>query len=151
MNLVLEPEPVVLPGMHYVFVERVGPFKTNAGQAWQAAHTSLSELGKKNEIVGYLSLYKIGPQVYRAGFALAQAPVELPAGMDYEKFAGGKYLRFVLTGPYSDLPAASGQAWSTFEEKGFPARDAFAVEQYLNRPGVTPEDQLVTHILIPVA
>jgi effector-binding domain-containing protein len=29
-------------------------------------------------------------------------------------------------------------------------RDDFAIENYMNDPRVTPEDQLITHILIPV-
>lgn len=150
MDLHMDPEPIDLAPMHYVFVEKVGPFTANAGQAWQTAHTFRPEIAKRNEIVGFVSLYKRGPEIYRAGFALSQAPIELPAGLTYESFPGGRYLRFVLTGPYSDLPAASGRAWSTFEEKGLPARDGFAVEQYLNDPRVTPENELLTHILIPV-
>jgi DNA gyrase inhibitor GyrI len=150
MNFEMGAEPVSLPAMHFVFVEKVGPFEVNAPQAWQNAHALVPELVKRNEIVGFLSLYKREPQIYRAGFALAAAPVELPAGMGYEQFSGGKYVRFVLIGSYSNMPAASGRAWSDFEEKGFPARDAFAVEQYMNDPRVTPEDQLITHILIPV-
>ena len=150
MNLTEAAEVVQVPEAHYVFVERIGPFQTNAGQAWQSAHSFVQELKKKNQIGGYLSLYKVGPKVYRAGFALTAPPTDLPQGLTYERFPGGKYVQFVLTGPYSDLPAASGRAWSVVEEKGLPLRDAFAMEQYMNDPGVTPEDQLITHILIPV-
>ena len=97
-----------------------------------------------------MSLYKTGPKVYRAGFALAGPPVDLPAGLAYEHFNGGKYARFILTGPYSDLPAASGVVWSTIGEKKTAVRDDFAIENYMNDPRVTPEDQLITHIMIPV-
>jgi len=149
MNLTPEPEIVTFPATHYIFVEKHGDFHSIAPQAWTSAHTFVPELSTKNTITGYMSLYKVGPKMYRAGFALAEAPVDLPGGMAYEQFAGGRYARFVLTGPYADLPAASGKAWKTVEEKKIPLRDDYAIENYLNDPRVTPEDQLITHILIP--
>ena len=151
MNLTQEPEVVNFPPTHYVFVEKIGPFMQTAWQAWQSAHSFVPELTKKNKITGYMSLYKIAPEIYRAGFALAETPVDLPGDLAYEKFAGGKYSRFTLTGPYSDLPAASGQVWKTTEEMKIPLRDDYAVENYMNDPRVTPEDQLITQILIPTA
>lgn len=151
MNLSQEPEIVNFPSIHYVFVEKVGPFLHNAGQAWQTAHTFVPELSKKNKITGYMSLYKMGPKVYRAGFALSAPPVDLPEGLAYQKFDGGRYSRFVLTGPYSDLPAASGAAWNIVAEKHLPVRDDYAIENYMNDPRVTPEDQLITHIMLPAA
>ncbi len=150
MNLTSDPQVVNFPATHYVFVEKTGPFMDTAPAAWQSAHTFVPELSKKNQVTGYLSLYKRGPKIYRAGFALAGPPVDLPAGLAYEQFNGGKYLSFVLTGPYSDLPAASGAAWNTVGEKKIALRDDFAIENYMNDPRSTPEDQLITHILIPV-
>lgn len=38
MNLTELPESVTWPETHYVFVERIGPFPTNAPQAWQSLH-----------------------------------------------------------------------------------------------------------------
>jgi predicted transcriptional regulator YdeE len=150
MNLSPEPETVNFPEAHYVYVEKTGQFASTAPQAWESAHKFVPELSMKNQITGYMSLYKIGPKLYRAGFALAAAPVDLPEGMAYEKFAGGKYSRFVLTGPYSNLGAASGQAWNTVAEKKLPVRDDWAIENYKNDPRGTPEDQLITEILIPI-
>jgi DNA gyrase inhibitor GyrI len=151
MNLTQEPEIVNFPATQYVFVEKVGPFMQTAGQAWQAAHTFVPELSKKNQITAYMSLYKMGPKVYRAGFGLSAPPVDLPEGLAQETFEGGKYARFVLTGPYTDLPAASGQVWNMVAEKKLPLRDGFAIENYMNDPRVTPADQLITHILVPIA
>ena len=149
MNLTSDPQVVHFPATHYVFVEKTWPFQNTAPAAWQSAHAFVPELSKKNQIAGYMSLYKMGPKVYRAGFALAGPPVDLPHGLAYEKFNGGKFVRFVLTGPYSDLPAASGAAWNTASEKKIAVRDDFAIENYMNDRRVTPEDQLITHILIP--
>lgn len=150
MNLTQEPEIVNLPAMHYVYVEKVGSFQQNAGQAWQQAHSLVSGLLEKNKIVGHMSLYKIGPQIYRAGFALAGPPVDVPSGLLYEEFEGGKYARFILTGGYGNLPAASGEVWRRIELAHLKVREGFAVEDYKNDPRVTPEDQLITHIELPI-
>ncbi len=150
MNLTLTAEIVTFPASHYVFVEKIGPFMQNAGAAWTEAHTCTPALSEHNQITGYMSLYKMGPQVYRAGFALSAAPKELPKGLTYEKFAGGKYARFVLTGAYSDLPQASGAVWKIAKET-LQVRDDFAIENYVNDPRVTPEPELKTEILVPVA
>lgn len=149
MNLTQEPEIVTWPETHYVFVEKIGPFMQNAGQAWQTAHSFVPALSEHNKITGYTSLYKVGPKVYRAGFALAAPPVELPEGLAYERFEGGKYSRFVLTGPYTNLPQASGRVFEIVAEKKIKQRDDFCIENYTNDPRITPEDQLVTEILVP--
>jgi predicted transcriptional regulator YdeE len=149
VNLTKEPEIVNFPATHYVFVEKHGDFHSIAGQAWKSAHAFVPELSMKNNITGYMSLYKGGAKMYRAGFALSGAPVDLPSGLAYEKFAGGKYARFVLTGPYTELPQASQQVWNTVAEKKISVRDEYAIENYLNDPNVTPEDQLMTEILVP--
>ena len=150
-NLTEHPELITWPEIHYVFVERIGPFMENAGAAWQQAHPHIPALSENNTVTGYMALYKMGPKIYRAGFALSGPPADLPQGLAYEKFEGGKYVRFVLTGPYTDLPAASGQVWSSVAEKKISLRDDFAIENYRNDPRVTPEDQLITHILVPTA
>lgn len=150
MNFTENPEAVNWPEMHYVFVEKIGSFMQNAGAAWQQAHPLVPALLENNKITGYMALYKIGPKIYRAGFSLASPPAKLPEGLQYEKFHGGKYARFELTGPYDDLPQASGRAWAIVGEKKMDVRDDFAIENYVNDPSTTPPEQLVTHILIPV-
>jgi effector-binding domain-containing protein len=149
MNLTLEPTIVDWPETDYVFVEKVGPFMQNAPQAWLEAHKLAPALTEHNQITGYMSLYKMGPQVYRAGFALDRPPKDLPEGLAYERFPGGKYSRFVLTGSYSQLPAASGAVWNAVAEKKIAVRDDFAIENYINDPRQTPEDELITEILVP--
>jgi len=47
------------------------------------------------------------------------------------------------------LPAASGRAWEIAAEKQIPLRDGFAIENYVNDPQTTPQDQLITEILFP--
>jgi effector-binding domain-containing protein len=93
----------------------------------------------------------MNPNVYRAGFALASAPVKLPSELKYEKFHGGKYSKFVLTGPYSQLGPASGRVWEIVAKNDIMVRPDFAIENYVNDPSTTPDDNLITEILVPTA
>jgi predicted transcriptional regulator YdeE len=151
MNLTEEPEIVQWPATHYVFIEKTGPFSKIAPEAWGTAHSVAPLLSENNQIKGYMSLYRMNPNVYRAGFALAAAPVKLPAELSYELFEGGEYSRFVLTGPFSDLPAATGRAWEIVSKSDIMVRPEFAIEHYVTDPRVTPEEKLITEILIPTA
>lgn len=149
MNLTQVPESVNWPETHYVFLEKVGPFMNTAPQAWTDVHKLIPAVAEHNQIIGYMSLYKVGPQIYRAGVAVSAPPADLPAGLQYEKFSGGRYSKFVLTGSYSQLPEASGRAFQLAEEHNLPLRNAFNIENYVNDPRATPEDQLITEILFP--
>ena len=149
MNLNETPEIVNWPPTHFVFVEKVGPFMQNAPQAWQDLHKLLPQIAGKSQVTGHLSLYKVGPKIYRAGVSVAAPPDELPDGLKYEEFKGGKYSRFELAGSYAQLPQASGRVHELVAEKKLKTRDDFCIENYVNDPRTTPEDQLLTQILIP--
>ena len=149
MNLTEAAQIVNWPETHYVFLEKIGPFQNTAPAAWQALQKSVPAIAEHHKITGFMSLYKVGPKIYRAGVAVAAAPQKLPEGLAYEKFKGGKYMKFVLTGPYSNLPQASGRVFEIVAEKKLQMRDDFCIENYTNDPRTTPEDKLVTEILLP--
>jgi len=149
INLTQEPETVTWPETHYVFIEKIGPFQDTAPKAWQELHKLVPGISEHNKITGYMSLYKVGPKLYRAALSLAAEPKNLPANLKYEKFRGGKYNRFVLTGSYANLPEASGRVFEIVVEKKIQMRDDYCIENYANDPRTSPEDQLVTQILIP--
>jgi len=151
MKLTEEPEIVTWPVTRYVFIEKVGPFQDTAPQAWQNLHQLVPQISEHNRITGYLSLYKVQGKVYRAGVAIVDGPAKLPDGVEYLEFQGGKYSRFVLTGPHSDLPQACGRVFAIVGEKKIRQRDDFCIENYANDPRTTPEEQLITQILIPTA
>jgi DNA gyrase inhibitor GyrI len=149
-NLTQVPDVVTWPETHYVFVEKIGPFQNTAPQAWKDLHQLVPQISERNKITGYMSFYKVEPKIYRAGVSLAAAPPEdLPEGLQYTKFKGGKYSRFVLTGPYSNLPEACGRVFEIVSERKIQLRDDYYIENYVNDPRTTPEPHLVTEILIP--
>jgi effector-binding domain-containing protein len=149
VNLTETPEIVEWPKTHYVYVEKIGPFQTNAPEAWQNLHSSVAYIAEHNQIIGYLSLYKMEPQAYRAGVAIAGPPAMLPVGISYLEFNGGKYSRFVLTGPYSNLGRATGRVMELVTETRLPLRNDYFIENYVNDPRTTPEEQLISQILVP--
>ena len=140
MKLTQDPQIVTWPETHYVFVGKVGPFQNTAPQAWQEVHPLVSRISEHNKVAGYMSLYKTGPKIYRAGVAVAAEPKNLPENVRYEKFKGGKYSKFVLTGSYANLPEASGRVFEIVAEKKIQMRDDYCIENYTNDPRTTPED-----------
>ena len=96
------------------------------------------------ERVWHLHPEQLGPGRFR------QALPAMPQGR-YELFASGMYSRFVLTGPYSDLPAATGRVFEIVAQRGMMLRSDFCIESYVNDPRTTPEDKLITEILLPTA
>jgi DNA gyrase inhibitor GyrI len=151
MNLTETPKIVTWPPTHYIYVEKTGPFQTNAQQAWKDLHSYIPRVAEHNQITGYISLYKVGPQVYRAGLSLAAAPQKLPPGVEAMEFAGGKYSCFTLTGSYANLGPASGRVHEIVAETKLPLRDDYFIENYVNDPRHTPEAELITEILVPTA
>jgi len=56
----------------------------------------------------------------------------------------------VLTGSYANLGAATSRVVERIGELRLERRDDFWIENYLNDPKTTPEDELVTEILVPI-
>jgi effector-binding domain-containing protein len=146
INLSAEPEVVTRPAMHYLFIEKSGDIPTIAAGTWQTVEKFAPAIGR---IVGACALYKCEPGVYRAGYILAERPASIPEGLTYEEVPGGKYARFVLTGPYSQLPQATGRAFELVAEKQVSLRDGFNIENYVTDPRTTPQEQSITEILFP--
>jgi DNA gyrase inhibitor GyrI len=151
MKLTKVPKIVKWPATHYVFIEKVGPFQNTAPKAWDSLHKLVPALKEKNKITTYFSLYKFKPKMtYRAGVGVSAKPKGLPKGMKYEKFKGGKYSRFVLTGPYSELPEACGIVFDIVKTKPIKMRPDFCIENYVNDPTkLKPGEEPITQILIP--
>jgi AraC family transcriptional regulator len=158
MNLTSNPEIVTRPATHYVFLQRQGPFSEVAPPAWDAMFPILRSQIEEKDIVEFLGLSgidraKLGEDamIYQAGVALKHAPTSPLKGLQYRKIESGVYARFLLIGPYSQIWSAFDQVFKTMAEKKISLREEFCIENYLNDPKETPEDQLQTEILIPAA
>ena len=146
-----EPETVNWPESHFVFVELIGSIPENAQKAWKTIEPLIPQIAAKNQMTGAAAIYKPGAGIYRAGFLLAAAAVDLPEGVQYEKVKCGKYARFLLNGPYDQLPGATQKAFDIVAEKRIVLRDDFNIEHYITDPRTTPQEQSITEILFPLA
>ena len=150
MNLSTKPDIITFPVTHYVYVEKAGAFHLTAMAAWAELHALVPQLAESVTIKGYMSLYKVDPLIYCAGVSIETAPQTLPSGLKYIQFEGGKYNRFTFTGPYTDLPAASGKVFETIIKDHVQVRDDYFIENYVSDPKTTPENKSVTEILVPI-
>jgi AraC family transcriptional regulator len=157
MNLSAEFEPVRRPLIHYAFLEKHGPFAEVAPPLWNDLLPLLGKLDQQ-QVREYLGMSGIdksrtgeATMIYQAGVALAQEPDKLPGGLVHRAIKGGKYARFLLIGPYSHIWMAFDRIFKSLSEKRVTLRPEFCIENYLNDPRVTPEDQLQTELLVPIA
>ncbi len=157
VNLTPEFDIVKRPATHYVFLEKHGPFAEIAPPTWDEMFPLLFSQIDQMEIASFLGLSGIDKtrngedaMIYEAGVGLNSAPAKPLKGLQYKKINAGDYARFLLTGAYSQIWIAFNQIFKTLAENKVELRPEFCIENYLNDPKLTPEDQLKTELLIPV-
>jgi AraC family transcriptional regulator len=157
VNLTPKYDLVNRPVTYYVFLEKHGPFAEVAPPTWNEMFALLYSQLDPGKFVEFLGLSgidktKVGEDamIYQAGVALASEP-EKPLGLQYRKIKSGKYARFLLTGPYAQIWPAFDQIFKTLAENKVELRPEYCIENYLNDPKQTSEDQLLTELLIPAA
>ncbi|HUB30865.1 MAG TPA: GyrI-like domain-containing protein, partial [Terracidiphilus sp.] len=157
MNLSATFETVTRPLTHYVFLEKRGPFGEVAPPLWNELQPLIPRL-EQSEIREYLGVSGVDKSragedamIYQAGVSMAAEPKKLPAGLQHRAIPAGRYARFVLTGPYAQIWMAFDRVFKTLAEKRVELRPEFCLENYLNDPRETPEEKLLTEILVPVA
>jgi AraC family transcriptional regulator len=158
MNLTSKFEIVNRPPAHFVFLERRGSPPEIAPGTWEAMFPLLyAQVDPKTfvEFLGLSGMDRSRPgedsMIYEAGVTVSAAPSAPIKGLQHKKIEGGKYARFLLTGPYSHIWSAFSQIFKTLADEKVKLREDFCIENYLNDPKETPEDQLLTEILIPTA
>jgi AraC family transcriptional regulator len=158
MNLTKNFEIVTRPATHYVFLEKHGPFAEIAPPTWDEMHSLVANQIPQQQVKEFLGLSgidrsKMGEDsmIYQAGVAVTDAPERPMKGLQYRKIESGKYARFLLIGPYAHIAPAFDQVFKALAEKNVTLREEYCIENYLNDPKVTPEDQLQTELLIPAA
>jgi AraC family transcriptional regulator len=148
---------VARPLTHYVFLERRGPFAEVAPPLWNELLPTVQSMNPEEvrEYLGLSGIDKSNPgeeaMIYQAGVGLASIPGHLPARLQQRSIKSGKYARFLIIGPYTQIWRAFDLIFKTLAEKQVPLRPEFCIENYLNDPRITPEDALKAELLIPVA
>lgn len=157
VNMTSEFETVTRPLTHYVFLEKRGPFAEIAPPLWNEFLPLVQRFNRQEirEYLGVSGIDKTRPgedaMIYQAGVSLADKPGDLPAGLQHRSIKSGKYARFLLTGSYAQIWPAFDRIFKTLGEAKAELRPEFCIENYLNDPSVTPEAQLKTELLVPIA
>lgn len=156
VNMNSEFDIVTRPVTHYVFLEKRGPFAEVAPPLWSEFLPHLRHINAA-EVREYLGVSGVDKSragedamIYEAGVALAQKPSKLPEGLQERSIKSGRYARFLLTGPYTQIWPAFDKIFRTLAEKKVTLRPEYCIENYLNDPQTTPEEQLKTELLVPV-
>ncbi|KAA6456964.1 AraC family transcriptional regulator [Acidobacteria bacterium AB60] len=156
VNLTPDFEAVTRPITHYVFLENRGPFAEIAPPLWEelSKYTPRLEQRHIREYLGVSGIDKSSPgeeaMIYQAGIALAEIPGDLPSPLQRRTIKSGRYARFLLTGPYTQIWPAFDHIFKTLAEANVALRPEFCIENYLNDPRTTPEAQLQTELLVPI-
>jgi len=99
-ELTQEPQIVTWPEMHYVFIEKIGPFQNTAPQAWQEVHPLFRDFGTQQNHGVHEPLQSRSKALSRRG-SLAAEPKNLPANLTYRN-SKAQVQPFVLTGSYAN-------------------------------------------------
>jgi AraC family transcriptional regulator len=85
------------------------------------------------------------------GLAAGSEPVLEDDEVRWLDIAGGRHAVYRHVGPYTQIGEAFGRFYGLWlPQSGLTLRAAPPLELYLNSPGTTPPDRLVTELLLPV-
>ncbi|WP_127718262.1 GyrI-like domain-containing protein [Halobacteriovorax sp. HLS] len=133
-----------------------GEFKDIAPLAWE---NFLKVLGTIKEDLSQSEFLGVGTmdksdtkQVcnYKAALSVpTDSKISIP-DLEKEEIPASKYAKFLLEGTYDNVWIAFEKAFEVITEGAYELADAPCLENYLNDPNVTPENELLTEILIPI-
>jgi len=139
------------PAVHYVYSTFSNLDIVSKSTRWAEYNVANPHVPDKPlQFLTYLTLFK--PEMrFCAGGTVAAAPVEkLPLAALYMELEKGRYLQFTVIGNYSQLPEACKTVLKLVKERGIVTRGGWYIEHYVNRHLSTPENELTTHILVPI-
>lgn len=87
---------------------------------------------------------------YKAAISLPTNENVQIKGLKREVIPHSKYAKFLLKGSYEGIWYAFDEAFKYINESDFQIGSAPCLELYLNDPSITPEEELLTEILIPI-
>lgn len=88
--------------------------------------------------------------IYKAAISVPSKKEIHFSEFEHESISPQKYLKFVLKGSYLGIWAAFEKAFEIMDKNGHILGDGPCLENYINDPKETPEEELLTEILIPV-
>ncbi len=157
LNLTTKPEIITRSDDHILYVARNGKFSEVAMPAWYDLIPNIDKNVDKSTIREYLGFSMINSKAsdesqmyYYAAVSFDEKPKSIPKGLEYKKMPGGKFAKFILTGPWTGVWPAFDKMFQILAEKKIELREGACIENYLSNPEIVPEAELVTELLIPI-
>lgn len=157
MNLNLKYKIVDREKTSYLFFEGYGSFPETAPKVWDKLFTVLFPQINPIDAVEFLGLSLIDKtkkgeerMIYQAGICMKNIPKGLQ-NIQMKDIPAGQYASFELKGPYPQIWPAFNEFFKCLADNKVPLREEFCIENYLNDPQITPAEDLLTEILIPIA
>jgi len=158
LDFELNPTIVTRPKSIIIYNEDCGPFEEIAPSVWEKFLEYISKGNFIKDDAEFLGISDIkesesGHQkhFYKAAVTINNNSGDTLAGsLKYGEIPPGKYAKFILNGSYLGLWPAFKKAFAYLNENNFELNNGPCLENYLNDPKYTPEDELITEILIPV-
>jgi AraC-like DNA-binding protein/DNA gyrase inhibitor GyrI len=133
-----------------------GEFSDIAPIAWQnflaAIETRMSEL-EECEFLGVGSMDKSDTKQvcsYSAAISIPENSKLTILGLRKEEIPASKYAKFILEGSHQNVWFAFEKAFKVIVNGSFELEQAPCLENYLNDPSTTKDEELRTEILIPI-
>lgn len=133
-----------------------GEFKDIAPIAWQKFLNivgTIKEDLSQSEFLGVGTMDKSDTKQvcnYKAALSVPYSSNINIASLDKEEIPASKYAKFLLEGTYDNVWIAFEKAFEVISKGDCEFADAPCLENYLNDPNTTPENELLTEILIPI-
>ena len=156
MSLDLSKVPEIIEREETVILSHVstgGRFDEIAPPVWEKFLSVLGEGGQdlsRSEFLGISYVDKDENHHYKAAITVpSDVKITLPQ-LKQEKLEKSKYAKFLLKGSYDGVWPAFDFAFKKLNEMELELADFPCLENYINDPRETPEDELLTEILIPI-
>ncbi len=147
-KLVTREETTVL-----VYSQSGDDFKDVAPLVWERFLKNIENTKEdlsQSEFMGIGSVDEHKNCTYRAGVSLPEGRDFSIVGLEKQVMPKTKYAKFLLKGSYDQMWYAVDMAFKAVDENGYEFSKEPCIENYLNDPSVTPEEELLTEILIPI-
>ena len=144
-----------MEAFEFTYVEKKGPFQDSARAAWIELFGFIECIPQSNirfqTGLRYVDSALEGDSkyVYQAGLSLIDNSQECNGNLQKRVNRSGRFAKFTLTGPYSQITEAYALAMSVIGKNNLVIRNEFCMQRYVNKN--VPESELLTDIYIPVA
>ena len=146
-----------IPTLKVASIRHIGPYN-ECGEAWEELMAKLGAEGDLGPGTRTLGISYDDPAAVPADQLRYDASVTVsddfvaPDGITMREIASGDYAVYTHQGPYDGLAAAYEKLFGQWiPRSGREVADTPCFEEYLNDPGSTEPEDLITDIYIPLA